>query len=123
MDSLRSRQPIHMPLIPIVIVYILGRKMWVPCVKGPGSRERGLEAVRRRLAAAHPLREGLPMEDPGLFVVDTCAQFLRTVPVLPRSSTKPDDVDTEAEDHILDETRYQVATRKLQAGRLRRVTT
>mgnify|MGYP003597154235 CR=1 FL=1 len=48
-----------------------------------------------------------PMEDPGLFAFDTCRQFIRTVPTLPRDANKTDDVDTHAEDHIADETRYR----------------
>ena len=39
---------------------------------------------------------------------NTCRQFIRTFPVLPRDDKKPDDIDTEAEDHIADEARYRV---------------
>jgi len=72
--------------------------------KSPGSRAAGLEALRRRLKAG--LRR--PMEEPGLFVFSQCGHFLRTVPVLPRDSRKPDDVGSAAEDHVFDETRYRV---------------
>jgi hypothetical protein len=66
--------------------------------KSPGSRERGLAVVRRMLAAVLPEHP----EDPGLYVFDTCTEgFIRTVPVLPRDNNKPDDVDSEAEDHCL----------------------
>jgi hypothetical protein len=50
----------------------------------------------------------LPREYPGLFVTTDCGQFLRTVPVLPRDDKNMDDVDTNAEDHVGDETRYIV---------------
>ena len=60
--------------------------------------------MRERLRASMAER----MEEPGLFVFSTCRQFIRTVPVLPRSDTDPDDVDTKAEDHVGDETRYRV---------------
>ena len=54
-----------------------------------------------------------PMEEPGLFVFKGCRQFIRTIPTLPRDEKKQDDVDTDAEDHIADETRYRVlAVRK-----------
>jgi hypothetical protein len=53
------------------------------------------------------------MEDPGMFIFSNCTQFIRTVPVLPRDQKKTDDVDTEAEDHIGDETRYRVLTPNL----------
>lgn len=70
--------------------------------KGPGSRRNGWEACRVRLGNA------ISNEEPGLFVFDTCAQFIRTFPSLPRDDKDMDDVDTTAEDHIGDETRYQV---------------
>jgi len=37
-----------------------------------------------------------------------CTAFLSTIPVLPRDEEKPDDVDTDAEDHVYDELRYRV---------------
>lgn len=77
---------------------------WERADKGPGSRRNGWERVRSMLAAS--LAE--PMERPGLLVMETCRQFVRTVPILPRSDRDPDDVDTDAEDHIGDELRYRV---------------
>ena len=77
---------------------------WERADKGPGSRKRGWEALRRRLKASLEPR----MEEPGLFVFDTCRHFIRTVPVLPRDERDRDDVDTNSEDHIGDETRYRV---------------
>jgi hypothetical protein len=64
----------------------------------------------------------LPRELPGLFVFNTCEQFIRTVPVLPRDEKDLDDVNTEAEDHVADECRYfirgvkQVASQGVTAG-------
>lgn len=75
---------------------------FVQASTGSGSRKSGWEAIRRRLLAA----KKVPAEEPGMFVFDTCRQFIRTVPMLPRDPNKPDDVDTESEDHIGDETRY-----------------
>lgn len=43
---------------------------------------------------------------PGLYIFRTCREWLRTVPTLPYSATKAEDVDTDAEDHAYDETRY-----------------
>ena len=57
-----------------------------------------------------------PMEGPGLFVFNTCSQFLRTVPVIPRDLKDPDDVDSDAEDHIWDEMRYELMTPRHSAG-------
>jgi hypothetical protein len=85
---------------------------WEPADKGPGSRKQGWEQIRKMLRAALPV-EGGTRENPGLFVLDRCEQFTRTVPVLPRDVDKdPDDVDTEAEDHIGDETRYRTRRKR-----------
>lgn len=79
---------------------------WERSDKSPGSRLNGLERLRKYLKAAHVH----PMEEPGLFVFDTCRHFIRTVPVLPRDKRNPDDIDTSAEDHVYDEARYRVLT-------------
>lgn len=76
---------------------------WERADKGPGSRKNGWEYMRKLLKSSL----AFPMEDPGLFVFDTCRHFTRTVPVLPRDDKDPDDVNTKAEDHIADETRYR----------------
>jgi len=87
---------------------------WTRADKRPGSRKTGWEAMRKMIRDAGPPRdhEGKiivgPREKPGLFVFDNCDQFIRTVPVLPRSEKDPDDVNTDAEDHIGDEVRYRI---------------
>jgi len=77
---------------------------WLRGDASPGSRVAGLETVRSRLAAS--LQH--PMEEPGMFVFGTCRHWIRTVPVLPRDEKKLDDVDTNAEDHHYDQTRYRL---------------
>lgn len=74
-----------------------------PAPKGPGSRRQGWQMIRQLLKAS----QQWPQESPGLFVFNTCRQFIRTVPVLPRDKADFDDVDTNSEDHIGDETRYE----------------
>ena len=51
-------------------------------------------------------------EQPALFVFNTCEQFVRTIPGLPRDEDDMDDVDGKSEDHIGDECRYRVRARK-----------
>ncbi len=75
---------------------------FVPAATGSGSRVAGWETMRRMMMAS----KKQPMEEPGLFVFNTCRDFIRTVPSLPRDTKKIEDVDTESEDHIGDETRY-----------------
>jgi hypothetical protein len=72
--------------------------------KSPGSRHVGWEAFRRMLKASTQR----PMEDPGLFVFNTCRDFIRLIPTLPRDARDSDDLDSSSEDHIADESRYMV---------------
>jgi hypothetical protein len=71
---------------------------WLPADKRAGSRVTGWDQMRRALKNAHPNPNG-PRELPGMFVFNTCEQFIRTIPVLPRDEKDPDDLNTEAEDH------------------------
>jgi hypothetical protein len=78
---------------------------WMPADKRAGSRIAGWSRMRQMLKNAHPSPQGM-REKPGMFVTTDCEQFIRTVPVLPRDDKDQDDVNTEAEDHTADETRY-----------------
>lgn len=82
---------------------------WEKADKSPGSRKNGWEAIRQMLRDAKKDENGI-REKPGLFVFRECKSFCSTVPSLPRDDRDPDDVDTEAEDHIGDETRYRIMT-------------
>lgn len=75
--------------------------------KSPGSRKTGWEQMRKRFKASLPPKSGV-REEPGIFIFSKCKHFQRTVPVLPRDEKDMDDIDTDAEDHIGDETRYRV---------------
>jgi hypothetical protein len=81
---------------------------WTAADKSPGSRKNGWERVRMLLKAALAERP----EEPGLYVFDRCVHWIRTVPSLPRDPRKLEDVDTNAEDHAGDETRYRVMAPK-----------
>lgn len=93
---------------------------WTLADKKAGSRKAGWEAMRKMIRNASNPKDGdgkpLPREDAGLFCFSNCDQFIRTVPVLPRSEKDPDDVDTDAEDHIGDETRYRVRSTGIRTG-------
>lgn len=85
-----------------------GGARFLPCQKGAGSRVNGWQAIRRMLAESGKPRP----EGPGLWVSPACRHLIRTLPVLPRDQTKPDDVDTESEDHAADALRYRVSQPK-----------
>jgi len=91
---------------------------WEAADKASGSRKHGWEQIRKHLKHAVPAEDGY-REKPGMFIFAKCQQFIRTVPVLPRDDRDPDDVNTEAEDHIGDEVRYRcrAKTRVIQHGR------
>lgn len=89
---------------------------WRRSDKSKGSRKAGWEKMRKYLkqglkqfiALPNGVKVPIPREKPGMFVFDNCKCFIDLVPVLPRDEIEQDDVDTEAEDHIGDETRYHI---------------
>ena len=76
------------------------------------GRHRGVvfdKGDNARIAGKMQLHERLRFDEQGrpkLQVFSTCRDFIRTVSTLPYSEKKPEDIDTDAEDHIYDETRY-----------------
>lgn len=76
---------------------------WIAADKGPGSRVNGLEKVRAMLKASMQDRP----EEPGLYAFSHCIHYTRTMPVLPRSEKNREDVDTDSEDHVYDDVRYE----------------
>ena len=84
--------------------------------KGDNTRLAGLMQLHERLRFK-------PDGTPSMYVFNTCQDWIRTVPNLPYSLTKPEDVDTSAEDHAYDDTRYFLMARPIAAKttRTRRV--
>lgn len=80
--------------------------IWMRADKRPGSRKQGWEQFRKMMKGS---LGAAPRENPGLYIFKgRCEQFKRTVPVLARDEKDLDDVDTDAEDHIADESRYVI---------------
>lgn len=75
---------------------------WEISDKSPGSRKIGLQLARDRLEASV---DGVGA---GLYCFEHNRSFLKYIPTLPRDEDDMDDVDTTAEDHIWDDTRYRV---------------
>ena len=75
---------------------------WNPSDKAKGSRKMGLELIRQRLQNA---KTG---EGPGIYFMTNCKAAIETLPTLPRDEDDMDDVDTESEDHVYDDCRYEV---------------
>jgi hypothetical protein len=55
--------------------------------------------------------DGKPTGPAMLFVFETCRDFIRTVPVLQHDTNRPEDLDTDGEDHVADEARYACMSR------------
>lgn len=67
-----------------------------------------------RLAGKMQFHERLRFDDngkPKMQIFRNCTQFIRTIPALPYDMRKSEDVDSDAEDHIYDETRYFLMAR------------
>ena len=77
----------------------MGRHRGVVFSRGDHSRLPGKMQVHERLRFDENGK-------PKLQVFNTCTEFIRTVPTLPYSTKKPEDIDSDAEDHIYDELRY-----------------
>ena len=73
--------------------------------KSPGSRKVGWALCRQMMRATL----ANDSSQPHFYVFGSdCPHFVRTVPSLPRSKDDPDDVDTDAEDHLGDAFRYKI---------------
>ena len=76
-----------------------GRTRGVLFNKGDNTRIAGKMEVHERLRFDE---NGIP----GMYIFSTCRDWIRTVPNLPYDEKKTEDIDTDAEDHDYDATRY-----------------
>ena len=83
--------------------------------KGDNTRLAGLMQIHERLRFRE---DGRPM----MYIFESCKDWIRTVPNLPYSVKKPEDVDTASEDHAYDATRYFLMSRPLIATKRKEIT-
>jgi len=69
---------------------------WIEAYNAPRSRVNGAQEIIRLLGEER------------LKIFNNCKHWLRTIPQLPPDLSNPEDVDTDAEDHAWDATRYGV---------------
>ena len=74
--------------------------------KGDNERIAGWMQVHYRLAFDD---NGFPM----MYVFSNCKAFIRTIPLLQYDEHKPEDLDTDGEDHVADEVRYFLMSRPI----------
>jgi hypothetical protein len=72
------------------------------------KRMGGWDQVRARLRG-----DG---ERPMLYIFRTCGALIRTIPMMQHDELRPEDLDTEAEDHAMDECRYACMSRPFTAS-------
>lgn len=70
-------------------------------IRADNARQAGWEQMRQRFASVPPL----------LLFHENCEHTIRTIPYLQHDDKNSEDLDTDAEDHAADETRYAVMSR------------
>jgi hypothetical protein len=76
---------------------------WLPA---DNKRVAGWQQIRARFT-------GNEDEQPLLFITSNCKNLLRTLPLMQYDKTKPEDLDTNMEDHAVDTLRYLCMTRPI----------
>ncbi len=69
----------------------------------------GWDQLRQRLVGDN----GVPQ----LYMFNTCTHLIRTLPAAQHDPNKPEDLDTDSEDHALDDTRYMCMSRPMTADK------
>jgi phage terminase large subunit len=82
---------------------------WLPSAKGPGSRVAGWRVLRKLLAFDRD-ESGKVTRQPKLKVFATCKHLIRTLPSLEHDENKPEDLNSDGEDHAADALRYHLMT-------------
>jgi len=78
---------------------------WRPSDRSKGSRVSGKNEIHRRLQVDEFT------EEPQLVFFSTCINSIAQLPSIPLDKRNPEDVDTNAEDHLYDAIRYGIMTR------------
>ena len=83
---------------------------WVKADKKPGSRINGAQLFCELLESAVDAKktESKMPEEPAFYVFNNCRGWISRIPILSRDSKNQEDVNTDAEDHDWDATRYRV---------------
>jgi hypothetical protein len=111
---------------PAIFTQDGGKSVFERMYEGSGKRVMFRRADNKRVSTSGALggwdqmRERLRLKDcgeygklPDTLIFSTCKDFIRTVPVLQHDITRPEDLDTSAEDHAADEARYGLMSRPL----------
>jgi len=86
---------------------------WTRAYKGSGSRVSGWALIRSMLGAA---KRG-DLEAPHIYFFEQAQHHIRTLPLMQRDKTNPEDIDTDLEDHAMDSLRYYSARKMMRIKR------
>jgi len=78
---------------------------WRPSDRSKGSRVAGKNEVHRRLQVDEFT------EEPRMVFFNTCTNLISQIPALPLDKKNPEDINTNAEDHLYDALRYGIMSR------------
>jgi hypothetical protein len=78
---------------------------WRPSDRSKGSRVAGKNEIHRRLQIDEFT------EEPRLVFFNNCTNIVAQLPALPIDKKNPEDIDTNAEDHLYDALRYGIMSR------------
>jgi len=78
---------------------------WRPADRSKGSRVAGKNEMHRRLQIDEFT------EQPRMVIFSNCTNLISQLPSIPLDKNNPEDVDTNAEDHLYDALRYGIMTR------------
>lgn len=84
------------------------RKRGVIFRAADNARVTGWDQLRARLKGDADSDHG---GEPLIYFFETCTEIIRTLPVLQHDDSKPEDVNSDMEDHAPDETRYAAMSR------------
>ena len=89
---------------------------WRPAAnRSPNSRVTTKSEIHRRLKIGEHYNANTRLLEvrSNLVIFDTCVNLIRTLPALQVDKTKPEDVDTDMEDHAYDALRYGLASKPM----------
>lgn len=86
---------------------------WTRAHKGSGSRVTGWALMRKMLGAAIR-KDG---ENPHLYFFAQASHHIRTLPLMQRNEKKPEDIDSDLEDHAMDSLRYLIGRKSVKLTR------
>lgn len=131
MDAAQTAQAVKAFIGPLKLTYIAADPSMFKRDGGPSNaetfaangvflrradnqRKNGWDRVRQHLNGWLGPWNQRPSDQPLLpllYILDSCKDVIRTLESVPCDSKDPDDVDTEAEDHAVDDLRYGVMSR------------